>query len=89
MAAGAEEAAAAAAGADEAAAFREAEEAAEVEAAAEATCRSPASQIVSPASQIMRGLFERLPFSRLAVRGRDRVRVNSLQQACAAPNPYP
>ena len=89
MAAGAEEAAAGAAGAEEAAAFREAEEAAEVEAAAEAACRSPASQIISPASQIMRGLFERLPFSRsgLGVRVRVRVRVTSLQQACAAPNP--
>ena len=60
---------------------------AEVEAAAEAACRSPASQIISPASQIMRGLFERLPFSRLAVGVRVRVRVTSLQQACAAPNP--
>jgi len=87
VAAGAEEAAAAAA--DEAAAFREAEVEAEVEAAAEAACRSPASQIISPASQIMRGLFERLPFSRLAVgvRNRVRVRVTSLQQARAAPNP--
>ena len=70
-AAGAAEAAAAAAGPEaeaEAAAFREAEEAAEVEAEAEAeACRSPAGQIVSSASQIMRGLFERLPLSRPAL----------------------
>ena len=73
MAAGAAEAAAAAAGAEaeaeaEAEAVREAEEAAEVEAEAEAEAgRSPAGQIVSSASQIMRGLFERLPLSRPAL----------------------
>jgi hypothetical protein len=64
VAAGAAEAAAAAAAGPEAeaeaAAFRE------VEAEAEA-CRSPAGQIVSSASQIMRGLFERLPLSRPAL----------------------